>query len=143
MTKTIFKLINLVILFCFFGLKTATAQNKVKSYDHYNDTLLVLCDTLFDSDKIHVNREFLLECDSLYLNQKGLMIERFTMSAIALGQNASLVSKGATITEAMKNNLIIEQKNFKFIYIKNIILRTNDGRELHPSTESVKIVFLN
>lgn len=134
---------KLLIVTLLLFAKPLLAQNKTISYDVYNDTLLILCDSVLNSDKVLLNREFLLTCDSLSLNQKGLYIEKFTMSAIALGQSASFNSKGATFTDNMKNELINEQKNFKFIYIKNIILRSNDGRELHPSTESVKIVFIN
>lgn len=131
------------IFFYFAALHMLMAQNKIENYDSFNDTLIYVCDTLLTSDKIYLNREVLLSCDSLSINQKGLRIVKFTMSAIALGQNASLSASGAQITEAMKDELINEDKNFKFIYIKNIILRSKDGRELHPSTESIKIVFLN
>ncbi|MBI9065698.1 MAG: hypothetical protein JEZ09_00320 [Salinivirgaceae bacterium] len=126
-----------IISFCSFG------QTEPKTYDKNNDTLLIMSNKLIDQDKILLERKFLMNSDSIKINQKGLTIKEFTVSSLALGKDISIKSDKPFITESIKDQIINEQNKYKFIYIKNIVLQTKDGRTLSPSTKSIKIVFIN
>ncbi len=117
--------------------------NTEKIYDHKTDTLIVLGEKIVDTYKILINREALLNVDSLSVNQKDLQVVSFSMNALALGQNITLKSMSNVLTAEMKNEILNKDVNYKFIYLKNILLESKDGREFYPSTKSIKIVFKN
>jgi hypothetical protein len=130
----------LLVFLPFFGI---AQQNTIITYDSYNDTLLVLGEIELNKSKLLIEREDFLSTDTLYTNQNGLEVEAFNLQAIALGNNILLNSDGALITSAMKNAVKNEQYNYKFIYIKDVVLRTSAGKIVKPSINSVKIIFSN
>ena len=134
---------NLLFFIGTISSLVCNAQTDVKEYDTFVDTLLIISDVVLDKDKLLIDRQFLLDSDTIKINQKGLTVEGFSVSAIALGQSVSLDTKNPYLSESMKSDIIDEQNRFKFIYLKDIILTTKDGRKLSPSTKSIKIVFIN
>jgi len=112
-------------------------------YDRIKDTLLIINEKLIDEYKVIMDRQELLKCDTLRVNQKGLWISSFKMSAITLGQDITLSSNLPIISNEMKNDIINGETKYKFIYLKDIILQSHDGRLMTPSTKSIKIIFSN
>lgn len=120
------------------------AQNNEESvYNHYTDTLIIIGDLVIDKDKIYINREELLESDTLKVNQRGFLVKSFKVQALALGANITLSSDSGAITTEMKNELLNDKVKYKFIYIKDLLLQSGDGRTVVPTTTSVKVVFKN
>jgi hypothetical protein len=117
--------ILLFVLLVFFVAEKVSAQ---KIYDIYTDTLLIINGKPIDKDRILIKRKEILEADTFKVNQRGLTIMEFTMSAITLGKKVELKSNKPVLTSGMKNEILNKQANFKFIYLKNIILQTKDGR---------------
>ncbi len=134
-----------ILLFVFLSICDISygQSNSEKIYDHSRDTLIVLGEKIVDTYKILINREALLNIDSLSVNQKDLRVISFSMNALALGQNITLKSTSNVLTTAMKNEILNEQTKYKFIYLKNILLQSKDGQDYFPSTRSIKIVFKN
>ncbi len=120
------------------------AQSKqAESYDKFYDTLLLMNDILLDKDKILITREQFLEADSFLVNQKGLVVKSFELSALSLGNQVSLRSNGPSITESMREVVKSESVSYKFVYIKNIVLSTTDLHKKKPSTQTIKLIFSN
>jgi hypothetical protein len=130
--------ILLFVLLVFFVAEKVSAQ---KIYDIYTDTLLIINGKPIDKDRILIKRKEILEADTFKVNQRGLTIMEFTMSAITLGKKVELKSNKPVLTSGMKNEILNKQANFKFIYLKNIILQTKDGRLVGLSTKQIKIIF--
>lgn len=118
-------------------------QNNEKTFHHYTDTLIIIGEKLIDKNKFFINREELLENDSLKINQKGLKIISFEMKALALGNSISLTSKSNILTLSMKEKIIKGKIKYKFFYLKNIILQNKNGEQLNPSTKDIKVIFNN
>ncbi len=125
------------------GLSITTYGQQEKIYDHHKDTLIVLGDLVLDTYKILVKREQVLAVDTLKVNLEGMTVASFKFSALSLGANVSLGSSNGTITEAMKAEIKSNRIHYKFIYLKDIVLKTEDGRNISPSLESIKITFSN
>jgi hypothetical protein len=122
----------------------AHGQNQNEfAYDKFYDTLLIINGQLIDQDKVLVLREDFTKADTLRVNQKGLVLESFSMQAISLGTNVSLYADSPLLTTEMINLVLNGATKYKFIYLKDIILRSKDGRKLAPSTETIKIIFTN
>lgn len=120
------------------------SQNtELKKYDVFSDTLLIINDKTIDCERVLMNRKELFEADTFKINQKGLQIASFTMTAFALGYSIELFSSDPILTQAMRNEIINKQANFKFIYIKDINLQAKDGRIINPSINTIKIIFSN
>lgn len=113
------------------------------TYDKQTDTLLVVLGKVLDSDRIQMDRKQFANCDTLMVNVKGITIEKFTVSAIGLGQNVEVENVGAVIGDDVRNVVINKNPNYKFIYLKNILLRTLDGKACEPTSKSIKVVFIN
>jgi len=121
--------------------KNSNGQTTV--FNHYSDTLIVMGKMVIDTEKVLIDREDFLSVDTLIINQKGLIISSFKLNALALGQNITLSSNSGIISEDMKNVVRNEATKYKFIYLKDILLQSRDGRTCYPSTPSIKIVFKN
>jgi hypothetical protein len=70
-------------------------------------------------------------------------VESFVFSAFALGQKVTLTNNGNVLSEEFGEHLLNKESIFKFFYLKDIILRTSDGRRVSPSTRNIKITFTN
>ncbi len=130
--------ILLFITLIFFTTEKISAQ---KTYDIYSDTLLIINEKPINKDRVLMKRKEMIEADTFKVNQRGLSITGFTMSAITLGRKVELKSNKPFLTAEMKDEILNKQSNFKFIYLKNIILRTKDGRSVGLSTKQIKIIF--
>ncbi len=130
------------VLVMFVGGHTVKAQT-VKSYNVFSDTLIVLNGKTITEDKIHIQREELNSKDTLKVNQRGLVVEKFTFQALALGQSIELQSESPVLTNEMLKSINNQETKYKFFYLKDIILRTKDGRKVSPTTRTIKIVFIN
>jgi hypothetical protein len=113
------------------------------TYDHITDTLLIINDKVIDQYKVIMNRQELIQADTLKINQKGIWVSSFKMSAITLGQDIILSSNSALFSNEMITEIINGETKYKFIYLKDIILQSKDGRFMSPSTKSIKIIFSN
>ncbi len=136
-------LIVSVFLLCVVDNNIAAQDLNTKKYDIFTDTLLVINDKTIDSDRVLMKRQDVIEADTLRINQKGLTIVKFTMSALTLGHSVELSSDKPILTRAMRDEITNKQLNYKFIYIKDINLRTKDGKIVFPSINSLKIIFSN
>ena len=137
---------NFIIVFVLvlFILNEVNGQKKSeKNYDLYSDTLLIIGKQVIDKEKIMITREALLECDTIQINQKGLCIDQFTFYAIALGQTVNLTTNKPSFSDEMRNQIRNNEPNYKIIYLKDIILRSKDGRKVKPSIQTLKITFSN
>jgi len=139
------KLIHIVFVIFFVVIgKICDGQNvDENSYNHYTDTLIIIGDLVVDKYKVHINREDFLETDTLKVNQKGFKVISFKINALALGANITLSSESGAITTEMKNEILNERIKYKFIYLKDILLQSSDGRMKSPSTKSIKVIFRN
>lgn len=108
-----------------------------------NDTLLIVGGSLIDDEKFIINRNQLVENDTVFVNKNGLVVESFTVSAFSLGQKINLKNDGNALSDEVKYQLTNKESIFKFFYLKDIILRTKDGRMASPSTRTIKITFTN
>lgn len=136
--KIAFSVILLII-----SIGNIQAQTQEKIFDHYSDTLVLLNEIFIDTHKVLLKREQVLAIDSLQVNQRGLKVKSFEFSAITLGNSIQLHSDGAKFTKAMHDEINNSKMNYKFIYIRDIILESEDGRQLEPSIKSIKITFSN
>ncbi len=140
--NTIYRMFILFLLVLNTLVTHAQCDDK-KEYDVFNDTLLVISDKNINTERIFMKREEIVNADTFRINQKGLTIVSFTMSAITLGNSVELVTDKPILSTAMRNEILNKQWNYKFIYIKNINLQTKDGRTVHPSMRTLKIIFSN
>ncbi len=141
LTHTIKNIIILTFSIIWSSLSAQKASEK--TYNHLNDTLLVINSTFLDQEKLMLTREQLLNSDTIKINQKGLALDQFTFYAIALGKSITLTTNFPLLSEDMKNEIINKEINYKIIYLKDIILRAEDGRKLKPSIKTIKIIFSN
>ncbi len=130
-------------IFVFFITNLFSQDGEGCKYDKFRDTLIVFNNQVINCEKIYIEREKFIEADTLLINQKGLVIDKFNIQAIALGQNIILSSNSNKILKSMKDLVTNQSTKYKFIYIKDIILRTTDGRLVSPSVNNIKIVFIN
>jgi len=107
------------------------------------DTLIVINKTVIDQQKVMMPREDISNTDTLKTNQKGIIVTEFSMNAITLGKEITLHSSSGAITEEMRIEILNGETKYKFIYLKDIILQSHDGRFMSPSTKSIKIIFSN
>lgn len=121
---------------------TLSAQNTERCYDE-SDTLLIVGGQLIDNDHFMIDRNLLLKNDTVFVNLAGAKVESFVFSAFALGQKVTLTNTGNVLSEEFVEHLLNKESIFKFFYLKDIILRTSDGRKVSPSTRSIKITFTN
>ncbi|MDA3894095.1 MAG: hypothetical protein PF517_20745 [Salinivirgaceae bacterium] len=117
--------------------------NETRIYDIFQDTLLIINGKAIDSERILMKRLQVVEADTFEVNQKGIKVLGFTMTAFALGRSIELISQKPIFSKEMKDEILNKQTNFKFISIKNINLQTKDGRAVNPSLETIKIIFGN
>lgn len=136
-------IIILLLFLSFSGLVNKSFAQEEKIYDHYNDTLIILDQLVLDTYKVLVKREQVLAVDTLKVNQEGLSVSSFTFSALSLGANVSIASNNGIISEAMKAEIKSGNTHYKFIYIKDIVLKTVDGKTFSPSLKNIKITFSN
>jgi hypothetical protein len=139
-------ILNYIVLLSFMviSLEQLCAQaNSEKTYDVFRDTLIIIGNQVINKEKILLTREVLLNSDTIRINQKGLTIGQFSFYAIALGKSVNLTSNQPLLTNEMRNEIRNNNPNYKIIYLKDIILRTKDGREVKPSVQTLKIIFLN
>lgn len=108
-----------------------------------NDTLLIVGGSLIDSEKFFLERNQLIGNDTVFVNKNGWIVESFSVSAFALGQKINLKNDGNALSDEVKYQLTNKDSNFKFFYIKDVILHTNDGRLAIPSIRTIKITFTN
>lgn len=125
-----------------FCVLSAYAQKDVQ-YDGSRDTLLVVGGSLIDNDKFLLDRKALLENDTVFVNKEGLEVHSFVFSAFSLGQKVTLKNDGNVISGEVKCQLTNNETNFKFFYLKDIILRDKVGRECSPTSKTLKITFTN
>ena len=118
------------------------AQRPDDCYDE-SDTLLIVGGKLINSGNYMIDRSKLLACDTVFVNRSGMTVESFTVSAFALGQKLSVTNTGNVISEDVLEQLTNNESIFKFFYLKDIILRSADGRKFSPSTRTIKITFSN
>ena len=140
--------INRVVLFFLVFLKVTTihiyAQDEgLKKYDIFLDTLLIINGKPITTERILMTRQEIMNADTFRINQKGLTIVGFTMTALTLGHSVELTTDKTILSQAMKNEILNKQSNFKFIYIKDINLQAKDGRLVAPSLNEIKIIFSN
>jgi|GEM_PF-7005948 len=121
---------------------TLSAQNTERCYDE-SDTLLIVGGQLIDNDHFMIDRNLLLNNDTIFVNKSGLKVDSFVFSAFALGQKVTLTNNGNVLSDEFVEHLLNKESIFKFFYLKDIILRTSDGRKVSPSTRSIKITFTN
>lgn len=119
-----------------------SAQTTDRCYDD-SDTLLIVGGQLIDSDHFMIDRNLLLKNDTVLVNLAGAKVESFVFSAFALGQKVTLTNTGNVFSEEFAEQLLNKESIFKFFYLKDIILRTSDGRKVSPSTRNIKITFTN
>lgn len=131
---------SLFIFVLVVNIHSSIAQNN-SAYDLFTDTLLIINSKTIDTDRLLMKRHELVDADSIRVNQKGMFVKSFTLTAFALGKSVELVSDQAVLTKAMKDEILNEQAKYKFVSLKNIILHTKDGREVQPSTKNVKVIF--
>ena len=125
-----------------FMATVAAAQRTERCYDD-SDTLLIVGGQLINSDNYMIDRTRLQKCDSIAVNISGLRVESFNVSAFTLGQKVAITNTGDVFNDEVMASLINNESIFKFFYIKDIILRTSDGRKVSPSTRTIKITFTN
>lgn len=125
-----------------FMATVAAAQRTERCYDD-SDTLLIVGGQLINSDNYMIDRTRLQKCDSIAVNISGLRVESFNVSAFTLGQKVAITNSGDVFNDEVMASLINNESIFKFFYIKDIILRTSDGRKVSPSTRTIKITFTN
>ena len=118
------------------------AQRPDDCYDD-SDTLLIVGGSLINSSNFMFDRAKLLACDTVFVNTAGLTVESFTVSAFALGQKLSVSNTGNVLAEDVLEQLTNKESIFKFFYLKDIILRSADGRRFPPTTRTIKITFTN
>lgn len=118
------------------------AQNTERCYTE-SDTLLIVGGQLIDNDHFMIDRNLLLNNDTIIVNRSGLKVESFVFSAFALGQKVTLTNDGNVLSDEFVEHLLNKESIFKFFYLKDIILRTSDGRKVSPSTRNIKITFTN
>ena len=118
------------------------AQRTEHCYDD-SDTLLIVGGALINSNNYMIDRTKLQKNDSVFVNRPGFVVESFKVSAFTLGQKVAITNTGNVFNDEVMEQLINNESIFKFFYLKDIILRTNDGRKVSPSTRSIKITFTN
>jgi len=144
MKKFRISILLIFIVLAELSINNLFSQNtELKKYDVFSDTLLIINNKPIDCERILMNRKELFEADTFKINQKGLLIANFKMTAFALGYSVELYSDKPILSQAMRNEIINKQANFKFIYIKDINLQAKDGRMVTPSVNTIKIIFSN
>ena len=120
----------------------ATAQRTERCYDD-SDTLLIVGGALINNSNYMINRTKLQKNDTVFVNISGLTVESFNVSAFTLGQKIAIANTGNVFNDEVMEQLINNESIFKFFYLKDIILRSADGRKFSPSTRTIKITFSN
>lgn len=130
-----------VFIFAFSG--NIIAQSTHEKFDIFTDTLLIINGKTIDEERVLMNRLEFIEADTFRINQKGLQISSFALTAFTLGKSIELISGEPILTKAMKDEILNKQAKYKFVSLKNIRLSTKDGRTVQPSTKTIKIIFEN
>ncbi len=133
---------KLLIVFLAVFPTVLFAQNIERYYDD-SDTLLIVGGQIVDSDHFMMDRNLLIKNDTILVNRPGFNVDSFVFSAFALGQKVAVNNQGNVFNDEVIDHLINKESIFKFFYLKDIILRTSDGRMVSPSTRTIKITFTN
>ena len=120
----------------------ATAQRTERCYDD-SDTLLIVGGALINNSNYMIDRTKLQKNDTVFVNISGLTVESFNVIAFTLGQKIAIANTGNVFNDEVMEQLINNESIFKFFYLKDIILRSADGRKFSPSTRTIKITFSN
>ena len=131
----------LIALFAILPMMLS-AQRTERSYGDL-DTLLIVGGQLIDNDHFMMDRGLLIKNDTIFVNRLGFQVESFVFSAFALGQKVTITNNGSVFCDEVMEHLLNKESIFKFFYLKDIILRTSDGRKVSPSTQTIKITFTN
>lgn len=118
------------------------AQNNI-TYNADTDTLLIINGKVITTSNYLMDRGDLIANDTLFVNKGGLVVEEFVVSSFTLGQKIAAKNQGNVFSEFVLSQLTKNESVFKFFYLKDIILRSTDGRTCQPSSEMIKITFTN
>lgn len=132
-----------IMLLCVFIIGAFSSFAQSSAYDIFSDTLLIINGKTVDKDRVLMDRHELIDADTIRVNQKGLSIKSFTLTAFALGKSVELISDKSVLTGAMKDEILNKEAKYKFVSLKNINLQTKDGRVVQPSTKTIKVIFDN
>ena len=133
-----FLLLSVLMMFT----TVAMAQRTERCYDD-SDTLLSVGGVLINNSNYMIDRTKLQKNDTVFVNISGLTVESFNVSAFTLGQKIAIANTGNVFNDEVMEQLINNESIFKFFYLKDIILRSADGRKFSPSTRTIKITFSN
>lgn len=133
-----FLLLSVLMMFT----TVAMAQRTERCYDD-SDTLLIVGGVLINNSNYMIDRTKLQKNDTVFVNISGLTVESFNVSAFTLGQKIAIANTGNVFNDEVMEQLINNESIFKFFYLKDIILRSADGRKFSPSTRTIKITFSN
>ena len=138
-----FKILVLILSFPI----AINAQNRDCLFDPATDTLPVIGSQVLCSEKVVMHRDSLILGDSIKINKKGFELESFEMSSFALGNSFNLSSGSHKLTTGMrkclKTNAGENKVIYKFVYLRNMIIRTPDGRKVSPSIKEIRISFID
>ncbi len=135
--------------FLFFLFLTAMVfvskgqQSQIYFYDTNTDTLLIINNKVINTEKVLMNRQEFVRSDTFKLNQPELKLVSYKMHAISLGSSQTLFSDKPYLTQEMLSLLLNGTIKYKFIYLKDIILQSDDGRFVSPSYKFIKVTFTN
>ncbi len=132
-----------LLYICILMLPMLSAAQSCDVVYNDADTLLYVGGQLINTEKYLLNRDNLRKKDTVLVNKPGMYVEQFTVSAFALGTKITMSNIGNILSDEVLDVLTNNELNFKFFYLKDIILRANDGRRCVPSTRTIKITFSN
>lgn len=139
---------NYIGIFLFIIL--SITSNLVKAQELSNvdnvailDTFIVINGKTIDSDRILISRKELIEIDSIRVNKDGLIVSGFTITATTLGHSVELTTNKPFFSQEMKNEILNNRLNYKYIYIKNIHLQSKDSSIFQLSQRALKFIFKN
>lgn len=132
--------IFIIAVFFLIPLSLCAQNDRIYTDD---DTLVVVGGSIIDSEKFFLDRNRLIDNDTVFVNKKGWVVESFSVSAFALGQKINLRNNGNALSDEIIFQLTNNESIFKFFYLKDIILRTENGKSVSPSIRNIKITFTN
>ena len=142
------KMINYfgITIFIIFSLMISCVNAQdvdVNRYNAISDTLLVINGDTIVSSRVLISKKDIIELDTIRLNKEGLIVASFTMTATTLGHSVEVSTDKPFFSAEMKKEILNNQSNYKYIYIKNINLQTEDGLVVKPTLSVIKIIFSN
>ena len=106
------------------------------------DTVIVLGEKEIRTSEVKMTKRAFLSNGKIDVNHKDCSVEQYTYSMFALGNNIRQNVQDSLLPTQMKNAVLDNRINYRYINLEGITIRRKDGSITTPVIDTVKVKFV-